>query len=183
MAAKDNIRVITASEDDGEFVSLIDRGADVDADLKELSKEDKTIKTQIKEVVEKLLEHDEVSIRIKGNEATALVTAAETYTLKPVPALRKDILTLIEEGVLTGVIERKQQLVVSPENIERAADILKKAGVTGAEVTENFSINAEGFRKFKKEFADKEFVNKLDNSVTLDTTFRVKYERNSEASE
>jgi hypothetical protein len=174
MTKKSNIRVITASDD---IANAIDIGADVDADLKDLTKEDKVIKAKIVEASKKVFEDNEISVRMKGGESAALITAVETYILNTNSPLMKDITTFIEEGILTGVIDKKQQLVVPPHLVEKALGILKNAGLTEATVTETFPINADGLRKFKSEFADKEFLKKLENDVAVDVTFRVKYER------
>ena len=174
MAKKENVRVIVASED---IAKIIDAGAAVNADMKDYTDEDKAIKAKITGAAKDLFGTEEVSVKIQGTDSTALVTAAEVYTLNTNTALMKDILALIDEGQLTGVIERKQSLSVSAEDMEKAAGILKQAGVN-ALISESFPINAEAFRKFKKDFADKTFLDKLVCDVARDVTYRVKYEEN-----
>ena len=179
MSRRDNARLITAS---GDIAKAIDAGADIDADIKDMTKEDKALKAKIVEAAKTAIELNEVSIRMQGIEHAALITAATSFTLNKSTTLMPEIVSLIKEGVLTGVIDRNQSLAISQDDIEKAAEILKQAGVE-APISESFVVNGEGYRKFKKEFAEKEFVDKLDRDVAKDVTFRVKYERKSEDSE
>ena len=175
MAKKENVRVIVASED---IAGVIDLGASVNKDLKKSTDEDKAIKATITGAAKDLLDTEEISVKMQGTESTALVTAAEVYTLNTNTSLIQDILALIEGGQLSGVMERKQSLSVPAEDIVKAAELLKQAGIN-ALVSDSFPINAEAFRKFKQDFADKKFLDKLVCDVNRDVTYRVKYEENS----
>lgn len=179
MAKKDNIRLITASDN---LADAIDMGAEKDASIKDATKEDKAFKAKIVEVAEDLIQEDEISIKMQGRTHVALVTAVTSYTLDRLTPLMPEIIGLIKKGILTGIIDRNQSLAISQDDVEKAAEILKQAGIE-APITESFLISGENFRKFRKEFAQKEFVEKLDKDVKKDVTFRVKYERKPDDSE
>ena len=177
MTKKDDVRVITASKN---IRNVIDVGAAVDADLKDSTKKDKKLKAQITAAAKEILELDEVTIRLEGGENTALVSVAETYTLNPNTPLMPEIMACMGKGQLEGVMEKKQSIIIPPESIVKAAEVLKQAGIE-VMMSESYPINAEGFRTFKSDFGDKEFVSKLVKEVSRDVSYRVKYEVSAKA--
>lgn len=171
------VRMMMASSD---VAPLIDRGIDVDIEIKNLTVEDKGIKARIGEAAGSAIQEGETGIRLCGTTAAAVVSAVEKYELnanaEKFPAVQK----AVEQGLLIGIVEKTQQLAVPPADIEKAAEILKKAGIH-ALVGEGFAISGEEFRKMAtSEVSSIEQGNArqaLRDCVSKSVSYRVKYEK------
>lgn len=167
------IRMMMASSD---VAPLIDRGLDVDISIKNLTTEDKGIKARIGEEAGGSVKEGETSVRLCGTTAAAVVSVVEKYELnagsETFPAVRK----AVDSGLLFGVVEKTQQLAVPPAEIEKAAEILKKAGIN-AMVAEGFTICAEEFRKMSANDVLSSEQEALRKCVSKSVSYRVKYEK------
>ena len=172
--AKKEIRMIVAAAD---VAGIVDHGADVDTQLKNLSFEDKGIKAKLAECVTGEFQTGESSVRLTGEKAAAVITATEKTDIdcsaESFAAVRK----AIDDGILEGVVERKLSLVVPPADVQRAADALKAAGIM-ATVTESLSVSAETLRTQEASSVEQsKAIGALKGCVTTDVSYRVKYER------
>jgi len=170
------LRLITASEG---LAPVIDRGAEIDRQIKALGKEDGEIKAKIIEEGKEQIEKTETSLKIQGKQAVAVLTASESMSVNAAadefPALKD----LVKRGFLQAVVEEKKALVVPPGDVEKAADVLKREGIS-ATVTYSVSVKAADVRKMREsEVASEEEAkarNALESCLTVSTTHRVKYE-------
>jgi hypothetical protein len=170
------IRMVSASAD---IAPLIDRGADVDTQIKNLTYEDKGIKARLGETASNTIQEGETSIRFKGEKSAAVVSAVEKLELNADAEDFTKVKNAVEVGLLDGIIEKEQRLAVPNADIERAAEILKKAGVN-AMIAETFTINADSFKKTDLTDVSSEqgkARNALSKCVNKTVTYRVKYER------
>lgn len=175
--AKREIKAVAASAD---VAAIIDRGADVDAQIKNLGFEDKGLKTKITEAAQNQLDEGELSVRLLGKTAAAVVSGVEKVELDVGSEQFSQVREAIDKGLLTDVIERTVSLVVPPGDVERAADELRKAGIR-ATVTESLKVVDSsvltGANKFVGSVQAGEAVAALSKCVKRDVSFRVKYER------
>lgn len=171
------LRVITASES---LAPVVERGAELDKQIKELTTEDAAIKAKIIEQVSGEIQGGEVSVRIQGTEAVAVLTASESMSVNAgadeFPVLKKSI----GKGFLQTTVEEKKSLVVPPDDVERAAQVLKEAGID-ATLSYSVSVKAADVRKMREsEGASEEEANAqkaLESCLSVKTTHRVKYEK------
>ena len=172
--AKREVRVITASED---VAKIIDRGFEVDEQIKKLTTEDKGCKTKLTEAAQKQLDKDEVSIRLTGKVAAAVITGAEKVEIDVTAELFPKVRAAIDTGLLSDIVERSVQLVVLPENVEKAAAVLNKAGIK-AQVTETLKVTAEKLRSVTTASIEAGLARAdLAKCVKKETTYRVKFEK------
>lgn len=175
--AKKEIRMIVASED---LAAIVDRGYNLDTDMKNKTFEDKGIKTKITESVSGQMEMGETSVKVEGKEAIAMVTAAESVELDPGAKRLPEVLAAVDQGILGLWVEKKRLLVVDQADAEKARDILVKAGVS-ANVTISMKVLAEALRDQNAGVfgppEQKKALEALKESIKRDTTYRVKYER------
>jgi len=171
-----DLRVITASED---LAAVVDRGAELDKELKKLGKEDAGIKSTITNKFKGQIQEGEVSVKVQGNEAVAVLTASESMSVdsgaEQYPSLRESL----DSGLLGTVVEQKKALVVPPDDVDRAADILKEAGIQ-ASVNYSVSVKAVDVRKMKESESGSQEETKarqaLLSCISTKVTHRVKYE-------
>ena len=175
--AKKEIRVITASDD---LAGLIDHGADLDTQIKNVTFEDKGVKAKIVEHVSGQIDSGEISVRVTGKTAAALVTAAESVELDTGAKRLPEVLKAVEKGLLSDFVEKKESLVVESGDVKNAKEILNKAGLR-AMVNTSMKISAEALRNHKAGLLEpQERVSALEalkESITTDVTYRVKYEK------
>ena len=172
--AKREVRVITASED---VAKIIDRGFEVDEQIKKLTTEDKGCKTKLTEAAQKQLDKDEVSIRLTGKVAAAVITGAEKVEIDVTAELFPKVRAAIDTGLLSDIVERSVQLVVLPENVEKAAAVLKEAGIK-ATVAETLKVTAEKMRTAATTSIEAGLARAdLAKCVKKETTYRVKFEK------
>lgn len=172
--AKKEIRVITASED---VVGIIDHGADVDTQLKNLTYEDRAIKVRIAQAVEGVFQEGETSVRLKGGFSAVMVTASEKVELDAGAESFPEVRKAIDAGLLEGFVERKLSLVVPPADVERAAEVLRQAGIMAA-AAETLSVEAESLRGRETSSMEQALaVKALRACSSSEVTYRVKYEK------
>lgn len=173
--AKKEIRKIEASED---VAGLIDRGAEIDAELKNLYYQDKGYKSQITKHIEVQLQGGETSVRVAGNKASAVVTASQKYSFVSTHEKAGEVANAAENGILGGVVKVTTSVRIPPGDMNRAVEVLNEAGIP-ATLTKSYAIDGAKYRDFSDEGSPEVAAAKgiLDECVDKATTFRVKYEK------
>jgi hypothetical protein len=172
--AKKEVRILKASED---MANLVDRGADIDTNLKNLGFEDKGIKTKLAEVFCGKLAEGETSIRIAGNTAGAMLTAVDSVEMNYGADRFDDVRSAMDSGLLEGFVEKTLSLVVPSTDVDKAAEILIAAGVK-ASVAETVKVESEALRsKVPASKEQSDAVGALKSCVTIDRSYRVKYDK------
>jgi len=172
--AKKEIRMVMAS---GDAAGIVDHGFEVDTQLKNLTFEDKGIKSKISEFAATEIQSGETSVRFRGTQAAAVVSAVEKVELDAEAESFPVVRSAIDSGLLEGFVERKLSLVVPPAEVERAAEALKAAGIK-VSVAESLSVTADALKN--KEVASVEqgaAVKALKACSKSDVSYRVKYEK------
>lgn len=172
--AKKEVRILTASES---MAKVVDRGADIDTEKKNLDFEDKGIKAKLAAEFGGKLVKDETSIKIAGTHAAAMLTAVDSvklnYDAEGFPVVRD----AMDSGLLQGFVEKTLSLVVPPADVDKAAEILIAAGVK-ASVAETVKVEAESLRsKVPTSKEQSDAVNALKGCVSVERSYRVKYEK------
>jgi len=172
---KKEIRMITASADQA---AIIDKGADVKTRLDNLTYEDRGIKLKIGEMAAGEMAEGETNIRLEGREAVATVTASERFTVKASAERYPALQTAVKNGFLRSVVTVKRDLVVPPDDVARAAEALRAAGIT-ANVVESLSVKPDDVRTMRaSEVAsteEHEARRALEACMDSDITYRVTY--------
>jgi len=176
--AKREIRAVTA---DSDVAAIIDRGADVDTQIKTLSSEDKGLKSKITEAAQNQLDDHELSVRLVGKKSAAVVSGVEKIELDMGAEQFPQVRAAIDVGLLANVVERSVSLMVPPGDVERAATALRLSGIQ-AVVSETLKIvDASVLTDPNKTFVGSvqagEAIAALAKCVKRDVSFRVKYER------
>src|SRR3990172_3896792 len=104
--AKKEIRSIKASEG---VAGLIDHGYDVDVQIKNLTMEDKGIKSKLTASVDDEFQQGESSLRMDGTRASAVVTMAEKLTPDSSLPGWGDVVKAVDAGLLDGILEKRRQ--------------------------------------------------------------------------
>jgi len=174
--AKKEIRVITASED---VASIIDQGAAVDVELKNLDFKDKGFKAQITKASESLFESGESSVRVLGVKSKAVVTAVDKYALDVDSESFQKVFDASKKGFLADVIKESRSLNIPNDKIDEALAALVAAGI-GATITTTHSLDGKCYSKFTVGSSEEreKVKDALDECVSKSTSFRVKYEEN-----
>ncbi len=171
------IRVVTASAD---MAAIIDRGADVDIELKNLGFEDEGLKKKIREAATSSMMEGETTLRLEGEKAAAVVSASEKMQVRAAAEQFDELKGVVKKGLLEGVVTSKQELVVPPADIERAVEALNQAGI-GASIVESLSVKAADVRSMRESEAESsEHVNArkaLEACLVSTVSYRVKYEK------
>jgi hypothetical protein len=176
--AKREIRAVTAGDD---IAGLIDRGSDIDTQVKNLTFEDKGIKTKITQSAQDQLDSGELSVRLVGKTAAAVVSGVEKVDLDVGSEQFLQVREATVNGILKGIVSRKLDLAVPEGDIERAAEELRKL-VIQAVVTETFKVeDASDITDPQKAFVGSvqktEAIVALSKCIKRDVSFRVKYEK------
>ena len=176
--AKREIKAVEASSD---VAAIIDRGADIDSQIKNLGFEDKGIKTRIVEIVKTQLNENELSVRLIGKTSAAVVSGVEKFEMDVNSEDFKTVREACYNGFLVGIVDRTVSLILPPGEVEEAAEILKKAGIR-ATVTESFSLKDNSVlsntnKSFVGSLQVGDAICALSKCVTKDLSFRVKYEK------
>ena len=177
--AKREIKAVQASSD---VAAIVDRGADVDVQIKNLGFEDKGLKTKITEAAQNQLNPGELSVRLIGKTAAAVVSGVEKIELDVSAESFSIVREAILNGLMTGIVERNVSLIVPPGDVEKAAEVLKTAGIR-ATVTESIKIvdsdilNNSNYAVLTQAHLA-QAVEALRKCVKKDVSFRVKYEKN-----
>lgn len=177
--AKREIKAVEASAD---VAAIIDRGADVDSQIKNLGFEDKGLKTKITEAAQNQLNPGELSVRLVGKTSAAVVSGVEKIELDYNSEHWKTAREALDKGLLQGVIEITRTLVMPPDSVLKAAEILQKAGMgVGVEefikIVDSSVLTDEG-KSFVGSVQAGEAIVALSKCVKKDVTFRVKYDKN-----
>lgn len=176
--AKREIRAVKANED---VAGWIDRGADIDTQVKNLTFEDKGIKTKITQLAEGQLDDGELSVRLLGKTAAAVVSGVEKIELDVNEEQFLKVREATVNGILKGIVSRNLELAVPEADMERAAEELRKIGIP-AVVTETFkvedaSVVTDPNKSFVGSIQQTEAIGALKNCIKRDVSFRVKYEK------
>ena len=168
-----NIRAIMASEDVG---GVIDQGAEVDTEIKNLTFRDKAFKVKISEAASTDLFDGEKSLILNGAKSSATVTATEKATLDASLEGFELVERSAREDTFRDALKIKRSVQIPGSDLDKAVSILKAAGVNALLKTE-VSVSASEFRKLEPngEQEHDEALNALKNCVSLETSFRVKY--------
>jgi hypothetical protein len=170
-------RVITASED---VAAIIDRGADVDESLKNLTYEDKGLKAKITEAGSDAMEGDETSVKLEGATSRALVSASEKLEINASAERYSEMKSAVDKGLLEGVVLRKLVLTVPQGDVDRAAEALQAAGIE-VSVSESLSVkkvdvkSAEESAPISDDHATAQAA--LKECLVSKLSYRVKYEK------
>lgn len=176
--AKREIRAVQA---DSDVSGIIDRGADIDNQLKNLGFEDKGIKTKLTTVAKDQLGQDELSIRMMGKNSAAVISSVEKIDLDTSTESFVKVREATVNGVLSGIVSRGLELTVPESDIERAAEELRKIGIP-AVVSETFKVEdatvlTDPNKSFVGSVQKGEAIAELAKCVNKDISYRVKYER------
>ncbi len=167
------VRVIVASGDVG---SMIDKGAEIDKQIKDLTKEDKAIKNKLYEFSGNSFNDGETTVRINGEKSSALVSMVEKYELDMESENIQFVLEAIDKGLLCEAVVRERHLAVSEIDMMRALQVLKQAGI-GALLADSYTIKPEAVRKIKeKSVHSSKEERELLESISRTASYRVKYE-------
>jgi hypothetical protein len=176
--AKRDIRVVTASDSD--VVGLIDHGADVDVQIKNLTSEDKAIKKQLGDLANCNITEGELSIRLAGKRSVALVSGVEKVDFDVTAPSYQAAKDAIDKGILWKVVDKTKSVNIPPAELDKAIEVLKQAGINIA-VVESIKVSTEALdsemapgKTASKEYVDA--LNNLKNSLKREVTFKVKYE-------
>jgi hypothetical protein len=174
--AKKEIRMILAKDS---LALLIDRGASVDVELKNLTFEDKGIKSKINEQVVADFAEGEQSLRFDGKQARALISKTDTFNINTGAESFTKVKAAVDAGLLKEVVDVTQKLSVPPAHLAKAAAILTAAGIP-ASLTDSYEVEPEAYRallaKATSTVEEDEARKALAASVEHGTNFRVKYE-------
>jgi len=172
------IRAITASEDVG---GMIDQGAEVDIEIKNLTFRDKGFKVKISEAASPDMLDGEKSLTLNGRVSSATVTSTDKATLDA----SKEGFGLVErsarEDTFRDALKIKRSVQIPGADLDKAVKILQAAGVDASLKTE-VSVNASEFRKLEPngEQDHDEALDALRSCVGIETSFRVKYGKKTE---
>ena len=174
--AKSNARLVEANE---KVVGLVARGYEVDVESKNLAFEDKGIKKMLADELSEAF-GDDSSIAVKGGDGMAVLTKSEKYKVKGDADAIARIAADSEVGYLDGAVSVDLTLNVPEADREKAAAILKAAGIN-ATFTKEVSVDPEKYRALSAgKFASVERVaakQNLDAVVEQNVTYRITYSK------
>jgi len=170
---KTSLRAITASED---MASLIDQGAEVDTEIKNLSFRDKALKGKITEGISPSMEEGEKSLVVNGNKASATITTSEKCILDASKEGFELVKTAAEVDIFGDALTVKREVQIPGDDLDKAVGILIAAGINASLKTE-VSVSAPEFRKLEPngEQGHDQVLDVLRRCVETEVTFRVKY--------
>lgn len=176
--AKKEIRIITASE---ELAAVIDRGADLETQVENLTYESKGIKAKISFAANGQKAETEISVKLKGNLSTAIATSVEKVELDVSSPTYPEFKKAVDAGFLTDVVEKKLKLVIPPEQVAAAMAILSTSGLK-VSLVEEFSTSAKKIRELAETTPSSPeaaaAVAALNGCVKKTANWRIDYERN-----
>ena len=142
MAKKTNVRVASVDE---RVATLVDRGCEIDYELKNLTVEEKGTKKIIGDEAAKLLQAGEMTVKLEGTRAFATVAVIEKYEIDA----SKEEFNAADLGIKSGAFREAvtvvKTLAVPPDKVEQACELLKRAGVS-AMVQVSYDIDAKEMR-------------------------------------
>jgi hypothetical protein len=171
------LRIITAKAD---IAEIVDEGAKTKSEIETLTEKDKKFKAKIASYVEDEMDEGEISVRLAGNKSIAVVTAMESYEIRASSPSYAGAQIAISAGLLADIVKCDRNLAVPLAEIDKAAEILKKAGIS-ALVSETYSVNPEAYRDMSDNIGVSPNVLQaraaLRECTSKNVTFRVKYEK------
>ena len=174
--AKSKARLITASE---KVTGLVQRGYELDVELKNLGFEDKGIKAMLADELENEFD-DSTSVRIEATSGAAVVSQSEKYAVKGDAETIGKVREAVENGLLGEAVKTEHVLNVPVAERERAAQILQAAGI-GATTTVALTVDPAEYRALKEsETASEESAEAkkaLESITERKVSYRVKYEK------
>jgi len=174
--AKKEIRMITASED---VANIIDQGAEVDTELKNLTFQDKALKGKITAASESLFEPGESSVRVQGTKSKAVVTAVSKNVLNESSHEFHLVEDALKKGLLSDVVKESRSLNIPNDKLDEALVALKAAGIN-ATISESYTLDSQVYGEFSVGSSPERAAAKkaLDDCVSSSTSYRIKYEEN-----
>lgn len=177
MAAKKiTARVVVAT---GDVAGLVDRGHEVDIQKKNLDFEDKGIKTKLGEAADGLMEDGEMSIRLEGEKAAALVSVSEKYDIDASCPEFPDVDKAVRAGVLSPAVSIQRTLCIPQDKVEAAFALLKSAGLPDVSLQVGYVIDPEEYRVLSgsvhSDPAKAAAVEALKKSVVCKSGTRISY--------
>jgi hypothetical protein len=173
---KSKAKLITASE---KVVGLVRRGYELDVEIKNLGFEDKGIKKMLSEELEEEFGED-TSVRVEANECAAVVTQSEKFVVKGDAESISAVRDAVENGLLGDAVKTERVLNVPVADREKAAEILKAAGI-GATTTVNLTVDPAEYRTLKDSESSSaeaaEAKKTLEGITERKVSYRVKYEK------
>lgn len=174
---KSNAKLITASET---VKGLIDRGFEVDVQIKNLGFEDKGIKKMLADELESSFEDDSTSVRVEGADGAAIVSQFEKYTIDGDAEELAHVEDIADKGFLGDALKVAKVLNIPTSDLERAEEVLREAGID-ASLSAKISVSPPDYRALK----DRESVsveetaayNALSKLINRSVSFRIKYEK------
>ena len=178
MAKKITARSMTARD---EVIGIIDRGGEVDVQLKNLSVEDKGIKKKITEEVEGNLQDGELALRLEGKTSVASVVVVEKYEVNASSDKFTEADTSIRAGQFGDAVKIVKSLVIPPAKVEAAYAVLKQMGMADVLLETGYEVNPDEFRVLSSSTASspekQAAIEALKACVVRKASFRVSYEK------
>jgi len=173
--AKKDVRVVKVPDD---IAGMIDKGVDIDNEVKNLTFEDKACKQGITDFAKNELEKDESSVLLEGKKGIALVSQVQSYKVEGGADTFPEMVRTAKLGLLGGVVKMERTLVVPPSKIDEAVEALIQVGIS-ASIVEDFSVKPADYRKHKEVKTASEDVQKateaLNGCLSVSDSYRVKY--------
>jgi len=174
--AKADMRIVEADED---VMALVDKGVDIDIELKNLTFEDKACKQGITGFVEEKIRDGELGLLIEGNKGVAMVSCVESFKVNAGADSFEEMSRAVKAGLLGTTVTVKRTLAVPPDKIDEAEEVLDKAGIM-ASVVEEFTVKPADLRQARETrtaSADyKSAMEALEECLDRSESFRVKYQ-------
>lgn len=175
MAKKGRERVANASPT---LAEKIDAGHKLDTDIKTEEMRFKALKAKISDTALSKMKEGELSLRLLGNKASALVSVSENYSLDAESDDFEKILEAADKGELDGVVKKKISVQVDPSMIDEIRRLVGQTVFDQAiAVNASYSVDAEGYRNFEPN-GSLELVKlkeALDAAVVCSTTTKIRF--------
>jgi len=177
MAKKPAVRIASVDED---VMALVDRGREIDEEIKNLVVEDKGTKKLIGDAAQQALEPGEFTVKLDGKESRAMVAVVEKYELDASKPEFETALAHVKAGVFGDAVTETRSLAIPPGDIEKAARLLSSAGIQ-AMVKVEHEVDAEEYRALvastPSSTETKNAIEALKGCVVRKATTRVTYEK------
>ncbi len=174
---KSKARLITANE---KVRGLVDRGFDIDVELKNLGFEDKGIKKMLQDELAPEFAGSTEPVRAEGGRAAAMISASEKFEVDAAAPTFEAVRKAVTDGLFGKAVEAELSVNIPVADRERAAQILKAAGI-GVTTSTSVSVDPEEYRNLLATTASSteaaEARKALTAAVVKTTTYRVKYEK------
>jgi hypothetical protein len=173
---KSTAKLITASD---KVKELVDRGYEVDVEIKNLGFEDSGIKKLLSDELGGSFEGI-TTVRVEGENAAAVVSQSERYKISGSPEDLTYIEILADKGYLGKSVKVEKALSVPYSDIDKAKQVLKNAGID-ASVLFKLSVSPADYRALKDNESasaeETEAYNALSELIERSVSYRVKYEK------